>query len=749
MTFPEYRYQIRHTGSTYSTVLDEGVFGLGWREVTSTETVSVGGLVNQRGEGSIFNVGNNVLMAVGEGSVWWNGRRTNVGVTQSTPYYILPRTNNPSDKYIIDQINGYGFPVGLDAPATPDVLVSTTGGKLNGDIRVQVALYNTETGDVSIPCDSTPLLSFPTTGAKLLISFPNAVSELGSTGKIKYRVYATKTGETTSSLVFFTGINLGIGDLATIGSSPYAALIDWSISDLQDEIPFVDASPPPPAKWGFVFGNVVVLLGGEDGTAFAVSRPNYPGMFPFSFYSFLPEPITGVVANAATGVAYVLCPSSIHIASFTGAADVASVIPRQVTTQVGMLASKNGTLVGQNLYGFTREGMFRLTPNGELDMDFCLPVKSDTRWWNQENVVVGYDVATNSVVYFHGWGAFSYNLTTERWSSFIDLRPYLGGEITVVNAYTYNNALHFSFYTPYTPSEYSSINTNNWFNAAQGFTPYNQTYQVAEWDSGLYGTYTLWSTGTADYVFSNLTTPMKVCSEWRTAQTFNLKTLTTVKVNGDGGSYILTIRKNRSGVDDGWGPNFDQMLRRGWDDTYNSNSPTSWLSNADTALRLAQSQGESKFFTELVNTIAGFFTDSLYTSKSKTTDQFITELYTAFFQCHPSAPVIQSYVMLANTIGPYSSNKVGVTQYFSKMFSQDEQFRLRAQYLYYYHYNPLSSQTYTTYTPAFQLYNDRARKINFRNSRSFMVQLEAAGTNDTHARFHSIDVMGVVEGMRK
>lgn len=197
--------------------------------------------------------------------------------------------------------------------------------------------------------------------------------------------------------------------------------IDIRDGDLLPTNPPLNYDAPLAATHVFALGDVLVLAGGLGGGAIAFSVPGKPEAFPPDFITFLTpnEPVIGIRGRPADGWQYVFCRNSLHAVLLTGD-DLAPVAARAIWSETGIANANAATFVGGEFYGYSgTRGALRTTAGNqtaEPDVTFALPIESDMASWNPANVVVGYSLDDDCVVYFHGNQAWPYKRKTGLWS---------------------------------------------------------------------------------------------------------------------------------------------------------------------------------------------------------------------------------------------------------------------------------------------------------------------------------------------
>lgn len=249
---------------------------------------------------------------------------------------------------------------------------------------------------------------------------------------------------------------------AFVSPATRAIEFEWLKNDLLAQQPPVDFFPPnTTAKFIAAIGNVMVLIGTEDGNGIAVSVPNFPEAFPPDFRFRLPEPPVGVLSRPQDGFFYILCENSIHELRFAGFTDGslpvtgsptrAPLVPRTVSDLIGAAQQKAATQVGRSLYFFTKsKSPARILPDGTVDDSFGDRVELAMKAWDASKVVVTYDERKNFIMYSHVDTHFMYYPTYNVWTP-----PMLDDELAsnadtdaadMTSGFTLNGVIHVSYY---------------------------------------------------------------------------------------------------------------------------------------------------------------------------------------------------------------------------------------------------------------------------------------------------------------
>lgn len=245
---------------------------------------------------------------------------------------------------------------------------------------------------------------------------------------------------------------------AFVSPATRAIEFEYLKNDLLAIQPPTDFFPPATkAKFIGALGNVIVLVGTEDGNGIAVSVPNFPEAFPPKFRFNLPEPPVGVLSRPQDGFFYVLCENSIHEMRYAGfttdevvsSATDAPLVLREVSDLIGVSNQRAACQFGKSIYFFTKsKSPARILPNGVVDNKFGDRVQLDMRTWDAKKVVVTYDEQTNYVMYSHLHQMFMYYPSFDFWTP-----PTITDELSVdspegdfVSGFTMGGLIHASFF---------------------------------------------------------------------------------------------------------------------------------------------------------------------------------------------------------------------------------------------------------------------------------------------------------------
>lgn len=246
--------------------------------------------------------------------------------------------------------------------------------------------------------------------------------------------------------------------------------IEWFDNELAAQQPPTDFFPPATtASFIAALGNVMVLVGTEDGLGVAVSVPNFPEAFPPDFRMNLSEPPVGVLSRPQDGFLYILGENSVTELRRTSS-DLTPVAPRVVADQVGAAGQRAACMAGNDIYLFTKSKIpARVLSNGAVDTTFGNRVEALTKTWNEKKVSVSFDERKSYIAYCHGTAMLLYYPAFDYWTPPVDTTTiHVDGRPTgnSTSAFSLSGLIHTSFYG--IQHTESGISANAGTNAAVG-----------------------------------------------------------------------------------------------------------------------------------------------------------------------------------------------------------------------------------------------------------------------------------------
>lgn len=267
--------------------------------------------------------------------------------------------------------------------------------------------------------------------------------------------------------------------------------VEWFDNELGVDIPPTDFFPPSSTSLFIgALGNVMILIGTEDGMGIAMSVPNFPEAFPPDFRMNLSEPPVGVLSRPQDGFLYVLGENSITELRRTSS-DVAPVAPRVVADQVGAASQRAACIAGTSIYTFTKsKNVARVMADGSVDTSFGNRVEAILNSWTAINVAVSFDERKGYVAYCHGLEMLLYYPAFDYWATpvntnLIELAGRPNGLIT--SAFTINGVIHVSGYSTRTITVTSSTVTQRFTGVAGNFTAADVGFNISVPGAGVAG----------------------------------------------------------------------------------------------------------------------------------------------------------------------------------------------------------------------------------------------------------------------
>lgn len=333
-------------------------------------------------------------------------------------------------------VNGTFYGVATSALAiviTPGTVISTTTLQI-GLADVPVASAATTTAARILPGTYSFKYTYErtTTGSESSASVSSNVITLDGTKKAKIdfpfaninvrNVYASKRGFPEGPWFKIPDGSQYSNVALPVAGATLSVELDFRDADLLEIFAPLDNDQPPAGTHCFALGDVMVVAGCFGGGGIAFSKPGKPEAFSPEALTFLTpnEPIIGIRGRPADGWQYVFCRNSLHSCYLTGD-DLVPVQTRAIWSETGIANANAATFVGGEFYGYSgKRGALRTTAgnqSAEPDVSFAIPIESDMESWNPDNVVVGYSLDDDCVVYFHGNQAWPYKRKIQKWSA--------------------------------------------------------------------------------------------------------------------------------------------------------------------------------------------------------------------------------------------------------------------------------------------------------------------------------------------
>jgi hypothetical protein len=304
----------------------------------------------------------------------------------------------------------------------PSVLGAGFSGKITGSIAMEIARRRSITGALSIASPSSNVIQI--TGKSVYVQIPTMPSD----GSDYWRLYPTEQGGGSLGNFLQFPIEIAESDVAggtvngTYGNAVVASTgvsrvieIEYQDNDLLPLSPVNDYFPAQAADFIEKLGNYTLLIGTNSGLGIWPSVANNPEAYDPLDVQFLPEPVVGIV-KPHDGYLFVICRNSIHIVMASGAVEGSPIVIRPVYQLKGIATGKAACAIGDELYLMSSGGMpFRLTPDGQYDDSFSLPVRGyfTAHGWDMSDVTVAYHENPNTVLFCYGSQIMCFHLDNQ------------------------------------------------------------------------------------------------------------------------------------------------------------------------------------------------------------------------------------------------------------------------------------------------------------------------------------------------
>lgn len=327
------------------------------------------------------------------------------------------------------------FPLGLTPPSAP--VVSTTTGtfsRMDGSQTFKLTFRRTITNGESAPSEASNIVvcNDNSSSGACLVPIPSKASAGGAQGE--------------AASVRYCRIYKCISNFSTLGPWFMVADVDYNIdttpADYEVDIydgallgitPPIGVESPPPGTHGFRLGGYICVAGCYGGFGIIASYLNNMDAFNPDSVTFLnpAAPITACVGRANDGFQYVACRDSLHACILTGSPDT-PILSRVLWGQDGFLGPNQMCYVESELWGMSStRGPVRTMAGGVPDRSFAQPVIRTLEQMGS-SAVVGYDPATNQVVYAGADVAIAYmrGLPGDKWSAPVPLAGDVQSKVT-------------------------------------------------------------------------------------------------------------------------------------------------------------------------------------------------------------------------------------------------------------------------------------------------------------------------------
>lgn len=324
------------------------------------------------------------------------------------------------------------FDLGLDVPSAPTV--ATTAGtfsRMDGSQTFKATIRRTITNGESAPSPASAIV---------------VCNDNSSSGAVNVTVPAQSVFGGAAEAVRYYRIYKCISNFSTLG--PWFMVADWDYNttpgggtyevDIYDGAllgitPPIGVEAPPAGTHAFRLGGYICVAGCYGGFGIIASYLNNMDAFNPDSVTFLnpAAPITACVGRANDGFQYVACRDSLHACILTGSPDT-PILSRVLWGQDGFLGPNQMCYVESELWGMSStRGPVRTMAGGVPDRSFAQPVIRTLEQMGS-SAVVGYDPATNQVVYAGMDMAIAYmrGLPGDKWSAPVDLPGDVQSKVT-------------------------------------------------------------------------------------------------------------------------------------------------------------------------------------------------------------------------------------------------------------------------------------------------------------------------------
>lgn len=318
------------------------------------------------------------------------------------------------------------FALGLGIPSTPTAVSSSgSGTKMDGSYSVKITFRRTITNGQSQPSLATAPVVVAQ-GNRLLVTIPARPH-----ASVRYcRIYMTVANFATLGPWFMVrDVDYDAGGFST---SQYIDVYD---SDLLAVVPPIGYEDPPAGTHAFRLGGYLCVAGAYPAGGWGIipSYLNNADAYNPDAVVFLNPgaPITACVGRASDGFQYVACRDSLHACILTGSGEQ-PILARVLWGQDGFVGPNQMCYVESELWGMSStRGAVRTTAGGEPDRAFARNVQRTMESLGS-SAIVGYDPASNQVVFAAGTTAIAYmrGLEGDRWSAPITLPGTVQSKVT-------------------------------------------------------------------------------------------------------------------------------------------------------------------------------------------------------------------------------------------------------------------------------------------------------------------------------
>lgn len=327
------------------------------------------------------------------------------------------------------------FPLGLAPPSAPVVaLANGSNNYMDGSQSFKLTFRRTITNGETEPSEASNIVvcnDASTTGA-VSVPIPSKATAGGAQG--------------AAASVRYCRIYKSISNFSTLGPWFMVADVDYNVNpnaqnyivDIYDGsllgiTPPIGVELPPAGTHAFRLGGYICVAGCYGGFGIIASYLNNMDAFNPDSVTFLnpAAPITACVGRANDGFQYVACRDSLHACILTGSPDT-PILSRVLWGQDGFLGPNQMCYVESELWGMSStRGPVRTMAGGVPDRSFAQPVIRTLEQMGS-SAVVGYDPATNQVVYAGMDMAIAYmrGLPGDKWSAPVPLAGDVQSKVT-------------------------------------------------------------------------------------------------------------------------------------------------------------------------------------------------------------------------------------------------------------------------------------------------------------------------------
>lgn len=324
------------------------------------------------------------------------------------------------------------FTLGITPPSTPTVTSVSGGTKSDGSYSFKVTYKRSVTNGQSAPSAATaPIVIASGNQAQVAIAQPPSGSEID-----KIYIYRTVANFSTLGPWFLVRT-----EDATPGGGTLTVNVDVYDSDLLAVVPPIGHEMPPVGTHAFRMGGYLCVAGCYGGHGIIPSYLNNADAYNPDAVTFLNPgaPITACIGRANDGFQYIACRDSLHACILTGSGEQ-PILSRVLWGQDGFVGPNQMCYVESELWGMSStRGAVRTTAGSEPDRSFARNVQR-TMATLGPSAIVGYDPASNQVVFAAGTTAIAYmrGLGGDRWSAPVTLPA------SVISKVTYGGQLRLN-----------------------------------------------------------------------------------------------------------------------------------------------------------------------------------------------------------------------------------------------------------------------------------------------------------------